>query len=500
MNTTCKNIEIEKVHTCTAKSLDKETRKKIAILSYTKSCKITYLSDVYKVSRKFIYAQVNKIQVKIDEAFDEEVKEKVHKVHAVIEITAEWIQNCIINLVLNCCTSYRNIKDYLLEVCNYSISIGSIKNCVQEFCNRAIAINQREDLSQIKVGCHDEMFQGGKPILGGIDPKSFYCYLLQDSEKRDEAHWGVNLLDCTDKGFSPEYTIADFGTGLRAGQAAALPGVECFGDVFHALQDTKKVLRQMEHAAYKAIGEYEELLKKMQKAQKTSQGRKYSYALSQAYKAEKAAIECYDNMAILMEWLRNDIFKPSGLSHRDRSDLYDFITSNMEHIDLLEQHKTGHKLLTYLKNHKEKLLMFSKLIDNIAIDVSKKYEIPIGDIRNSISLYYADKKSSSYLKLKEMVQQNLNNAYTDTIEPILHKKLSYVFRASSSIENLNGRVRVYANLRRSLGQDFLELLRFYFNHKIIKRSKKQERQGKSPALLLSGNEHEHWLDMLNAVA
>jgi len=40
------------------------------------------------------------------------------------------------------------------------------------------AINQSQDLSDIRVGLHDEIFQGEQPVLVGVDARSTYCYLL----------------------------------------------------------------------------------------------------------------------------------------------------------------------------------------------------------------------------------------------------------------------------------------------------------------------------------
>jgi len=71
-----------------------------------------------------------------------------------------------------------------------------------------------------------------------------------------------------------------------------------------------------------------------------------------------------------------------------------------------------------------------------------------------------------------------------------------VVRASSVIENLNSRLRSYFFLRRHLGPDYLELLRFFLNHRRFPRSERVERVGKSPAELLTGNPHPHWLDLL----
>ena len=69
-------------------------------------------------------------------------------------------------------------------------------------------------------------------------------------------------------------------------------------------------------------------------------------------------------------------------------------------------------------------------------------------------------------------------------------------RASSVVENLNGRLRTYFGLRRHLGPDYLELLRFYLNHRVLERSERTERQGKTPAELLTGAVHGHWLELL----
>ncbi len=72
-------------------------------------------------------------------------------------------------------------------------------------------------------------------------------------------------------------------------------------------------------------------------------------------------------------------------------------------------------------------------------------------------------------------------------------------RASSLVENLNSRLRNYFFLRRHLGPDYLALLQFFLNHRRFVRSERPERFGKSPAELLSGTPHPHWLDMLGYV-
>jgi hypothetical protein len=69
-------------------------------------------------------------------------------------------------------------------------------------------------------------------------------------------------------------------------------------------------------------------------------------------------------------------------------------------------------------------------------------------------------------------------------------------RASSLVENLNSRLRSYSFRRRHLGVDYLALLQFYLNHRRLERSDRPSRVGKTPAELLTGQPHPHWLEML----
>ena len=58
------------------------------------------------------------------------------------------------------------------------------------------------------------------------------------------------------------------------------------------------------------------------------------------------------------------------------------------------------------------------------------------------------------------------------------------------------RLRSYFFLRRQLGKDYLTLLQFFLNHRRYLRSDDPSRVGKSPAELLTGEPHAHWLELL----
>ncbi len=105
-----------------------------------------------------------------------------------------------------------------------------------------------------------------QPVLAGVCARSTYCYLLVPAEHRDGETWGWHLLEASERGLSPEFTIADGGTGLRAGQELAWPEIPCHGDVFHIIKDGKDLARYLTRSAQKATTHREKLEQQMEAA------------------------------------------------------------------------------------------------------------------------------------------------------------------------------------------------------------------------------------------
>src|SRR5208337_902224 len=114
----------------------------------------------------------------------------------------------------------------------------------------------------------DEIFQARDPVLVGVDAASTFCFLLSPEEHRDADTWGIRLLELVDRGFAPKATVADFGSGLRAGHQEALPEVPCRGDVFHALYDVGPLVRYLENRAYETIDTRTKLERKQATAER----------------------------------------------------------------------------------------------------------------------------------------------------------------------------------------------------------------------------------------
>ncbi len=193
--------------TSVATNLSPASRKSLAIEVLSKAEPISHLAAQNRVSRKFLYQQRQKAEAALDEVFRDAKKEQ--EVLFYLPVTQTWLLQLILALTLICHCSYRGVVELLRDLFDLPISVGTIHNRLQVAAEQAAAINQSQDLSAIRVGLHDEIYQGGQPVLVGVDARSTYCYLLAAAEARDENTWGLHLLEAMEQGLNPEYTIAD---------------------------------------------------------------------------------------------------------------------------------------------------------------------------------------------------------------------------------------------------------------------------------------------------
>jgi hypothetical protein len=206
-------------------------RKDLAIQALARSETVSGLAARHGVSRKFVYRQTHKADAALADAFSPATPD--NEVPFELAVTKAWLRQVIVGLTLICRSSYRGVVEFLRDLLGVSVSVGCVHDVLQAATREASAVNHDQDLSGIRVGLHDEIFQGAAPVLAGVDAASTYCYLLAAEQRRDADTWGVHLLDAAEQGLRPDYTIADAGQGLRAGQRAAWGDTPCHGDVFH---------------------------------------------------------------------------------------------------------------------------------------------------------------------------------------------------------------------------------------------------------------------------
>ncbi len=194
-------------------------RKDLAIQALAGSGTVSDLAARHGVSRKFIYQQTHKAVAALDDAFLSATPD--HEVLFEVAGTKAWLRQVIVALTLICRSSYRGVVEFLRDLLGVPVSLGCVHDVLEAATRQASAINHDQDLSGIRLGLHDEIFQGATPVLAGVDAASTYCYLLAAEQHRDADTWGVPLLDAAEQGVRPDYTIADAGQSLHAGQQAA---------------------------------------------------------------------------------------------------------------------------------------------------------------------------------------------------------------------------------------------------------------------------------------
>ena len=216
---------------CSAKRLLPQQRQGLAIQVLAGTETVSQLARQHEVSRKFLYQQVHTAEKALSEAFAP--SSRPDDVLFYLPVTKAWLRQLVLALVLICHSSYRGVVELLRDLFDFRISLGTVHNIVHSPVAHARRINQQYDLSSIRIGLLDEIFQAADPVLVGIDAQSTFCFLLSPEEHRDADTWGIRLLELVDRGFAPQATIADFASGLRAGHQEALPEVPCRSDVFH---------------------------------------------------------------------------------------------------------------------------------------------------------------------------------------------------------------------------------------------------------------------------
>jgi hypothetical protein len=478
---------------CNAKTLTGQQRQDLAVHALAGAQPITTLANEFHVSRKFVYQQTATAQQALDAAFDRP-DPPADAVLFYLPITKAWLRQFILALVLYCHSSLRGVQQLLRDLFDTALSLGTMHNILQQAVVAARPINAQQDLSAVRIGAHDEIFQNGQPVLVGADVASTYCYLLSLEEHRDADTWGVRLLELEEQGLRPEASIADGGQGLRAGQALAWPGVPCRGDVFHTLRELGQLVSFLENRALGVVAARDQQERRMARAKRHGQGHTHSRRLALIRPQEAHALSLADDVALLARWLRHDVLAVAGPDHATRCGLFDFIVAELEARQPLCPHRIG-PLVRLLKNQRDDLLAFAAELDGQLAALAQEYQVAPAAVRQLLLLQALDAHTPARWQREAELRRRLGSRFFALHQAVV-AVADQVVRASSVIENLNSRLRSYFFLRRHLGPEYLELLRFFLNHRCFPRSERAERVGKSPAELLTGRRHPHWLELL----
>ena len=345
------------------------------------------------VSRRFVAQQCQTARTALDAAFAP--GESDDKVLFSLPVTRQWLRRFVLGTVLIGHASDRDVQELSETLLSCpGPSLGTIHNLLHEAAATARRLNEREDLSAIRVAALDEIYQSDRPTLVGVDLASTYCFLMSPEATCDTDTWGVRLLELSEeRNLHLERSIADGGRSLRAAQALVWPQIPCNGDVFHALRLMQEEVQFAENRAWQAMRTVQKLQRRKERT-----GRRAAPMpahLEAARAAMGQAIALADDLALLYQWMRTDVLGMAGDDLATRKALYDFVVDELQ----ARQQRCPHRLIALvraLRNQRDVLLGFVRALEARLEGVAQETGVRVAEVREVCRLEALDKNQSLY--------------------------------------------------------------------------------------------------------
>jgi len=160
-----------------AKLMAPPQRRQLALDTLAGTQTVSRLARERCVSRNFVYRQAAKAEEALDEVFAANGggAPGEERVLFYLPVTKSWLRQVTLGLTLTCHSSFRGVVEFFDDVFDYPISVSTVHNILQQAVEQARSYNLGQDLSGVRIGAHDEIFQSGRPVLVGADVASTYC-------------------------------------------------------------------------------------------------------------------------------------------------------------------------------------------------------------------------------------------------------------------------------------------------------------------------------------
>jgi hypothetical protein len=335
----------------------------------------------------------------------------------------------------------------------------------------------------VLVGCLDEIFFHGRPVLVGIEPASMAWFLGQVAHDRSGATWAKALRDWT----ALSYVTADAGTGLQAGivavqqerHAAGGPSLENGLDVFHTTYEARRVLRLSWNRVERLWEQAEIASRRVEQSQRQGQdARGAAVAARGAWKKAEAAFAAYERSEA--GWKRAHgalvVFRPEGHLN-DRAWAEQQIALALPELSGREWSKVRGFLQT-----KETLTFLDRLHrqlrEAVAEDASRAVLVRLWWLRRQRPRANSTGGVVGAGHVAHLVQQvvcqevdaNWRKSYA-----AVARVLRLTVRASSAVECMNSVLRMHQSRHKTVTQGLLDLKRLYWNCRAFREGKRRGR-------------------------
>ena len=408
---------------------------------------------------------------------------------AIILLTPQFIARCVTALLVICNVSVERIVEFFDEVFHYHISKGTIGNIQRKSSKKALGIDLRITLELIKYIALDEIFQLGQPVLTGVDLETQYVFMMEIAPDRTGNTWESALIDKKANGLNPKLCVSDAGSGLQSGVPSAFQGITMQLDVFHALREIGIHVTRRDRAGMALMSELFTLESKINRPKTRKKTVERYETLSRTI---DDTLLRTDTLCILYDWLR-ELSGFSGYGYETSLSLCTWILDEM--VPLFPEYKQLQKAITSFRSRLPNILKFlCRLQENLQeAAITNHFDV------HDLMLLYNQKIYSSYSAEYGAIEKRLFRKMGKRIldaRKLLSDVIHMTYRASSMIENVNGRVRCYMNMKREIPEDFLVLLKLYFNTRKAVRPTNRRWIHTSPLDRLTGCNNPSFLDMI----
>ena len=414
-----------------------------------------------------------------------------------ISVTPMDMDKAILSLALEAHAPIEGIQRVLDRIYGTSPSIGYISTLLNRAGAFAEQITQTIPLHGISQGANDEIFDNSKdPVLTGVDLDSNYIYLMQPMNDRTGETWQLAMETLKDQGLNLKVAISDAGSGLLKGIKAAFPDADIQLDAFHVLKDIGgAVYRFREHILKEVAACYD-----MERAVARARHSRRASIQSKRKKLVKyratipAMVEDYDTVACLYGWL-HELVSFSGYDLDEVMQLMEWLLDELDAVT--SRNRWAYELRKEIGRFRKRLPATMLFLDRLFLRFRRAAR-DMGLPEEAFRLLYrrlgVPEDSDAYCEFTCRAFAVIGPARFSAAEEVHDRIIRCIKRASSMIENVNGRLRAYMNVKKHVSSHFYSLVQLHMNTKKCRRSRVASRKGRSPVEMLTG---ESWPELID---
>jgi hypothetical protein len=457
--------------------------------------KMSELAQAYRISRTFLYQLSWAAKRHLEELFSD----PQHVIESPELILEPWI--LMLRLEGKCSIpSMASMFKYFDYQPN---SVGYLSQYLQDY-GRYIPSSLSMAEKKMVFYLSDEIFAIGVPILVTLEAQSTAILKIERAADRSAQTWQRHFEELGNHLFHSIGMASDRGTGLIAGYQAACQDGRWVCDQFHEFQELCHRCQQLERKAYRAIAKEHEATDLFQNAKSESNLQNRLEQYERAHDACEQAMARYDQLSMLLQWLRETLHlcSPLGRLHTVAG-----VRCDLSHLlDLIEEVDDAQltKLLKPIRSHLDDILVPFEQVESIHGDLLERMPEQVVDAlvlawhHDHLSYQCHGKKKHAYQQQSQQWLAFAEGLLDDQFEfsqSLVFEKLDSVVKASSLVEMVNSLLRPYLNnFKGQITQETLNLIMFYHNHR---RYKSGRRQGKAPIELLTGETLAgNWVELL----